>query len=420
MDAEVRPLTARLGPLVGTLAVWGPGLLVMLADTDAGNVVTAAQAGAQWGYRLLPLVLGLIPMLYLVQELAVRLGVHTGRGFGELINVCFGPKWAFLAALSLVVAVLGALVTQFTGVAGIGELYGVSRGVTLPLASAALLLAVLTGSYRRVELLALFVGLFELAFFVVAWQAHPDFATLARQAVDLPIGDSGFLFLAAAIIGSVFNPWMIFYQQSAVVGKDLRPEHIGAARWDTALGAILTQFLTGAVLVAAAASFHAGGVRTSLDSIGEIGRAFAPFLGKETGLLIFSMGVLGASLAAAIVASLALCWGLGEIIGGQRESGRRSPTRRLFDTKWFYGVFAGCIIGSAALVYVAQNLVWLNIAAQAMNALMFPLMIGLLIALAARALREPFRLQGWRLQAMITLAVLISTLGFVGALAGLA
>ena len=103
MDGVARPQTKPIAPL-GWIAVWGPGLLVMLADTDAGNVVTAAQAGAQWGYRLLPLLLLLIPILYMVQELTVRLGLTTGNGHGELIRERFGFGWACLSTAGLVAA----------------------------------------------------------------------------------------------------------------------------------------------------------------------------------------------------------------------------------------------------------------------------------------------------------------------------
>ena len=121
MKAEAQPSNVRAASFVRSIAIWGPGLLVMLADTDAGNVVTAAQAGAQWGYRLLPLVLVLIPMLYMVQELTVRLGLYTGRGHGELIRERFGAGWAYVSTLGLAAAVIGSLITEFTGVAGIGE-----------------------------------------------------------------------------------------------------------------------------------------------------------------------------------------------------------------------------------------------------------------------------------------------------------
>ena len=171
-DAQTNGLSAQ--SIVRALAVWGPGLLVMLADTDAGNVVTAAQAGAQWGYRLLPLLLLLIPMLYLVQEMTVRLGIYTGRGHAELIRERYGLGWALVALAGLVAAAVGSLITEFTGVAGIGEMFGVSRNVTLPLASLTVLGIVATGSYRRVERAAIVIGLFELMFFVVAWTARPE------------------------------------------------------------------------------------------------------------------------------------------------------------------------------------------------------------------------------------------------------
>ncbi len=392
-----------------SIAVWGPGLLVMLADTDAGNVVTAAESGAQWGYRLLPLILLLIPMLYMVQELTVRLGSYTGRGHGELIRIRFGVGWARLSTLGLAGAVVGSLITEFTGVAGVGELFGLSRSFTLPLAAATLLFIVASGSYKRVERVALIIGLFELAFFVVAWAAHPGLAALARDAIDLPIGNRDFLFMVAAIIGATFNPWMIFYQQSATVEKKLSPGDLVHSRWDTGVGAILTQCLTGAVLVAAAAAFANGGASSSLSTVGEISGALTPVLGEGIGRIVFSAGVLGASLVAAIVASLALAWGVGEAAGY-----RRSLEYRPFDAGWFYGVYAASVLGSGAVVWFASDLVWLNIAAQVFNAFLMPLVIGLLVALAVTSLPEPYRLRGWYLGVIVAVCGVVSAVGVFG------
>src|ERR1700744_4243225 len=114
-------------------AVFGPGLVVMLADTDVGSVITAGQSGVQWGYRLLALQLALVPILYMAQELTVRLGIFTGRGHGELIRATFGPVWGWISVTGLGLAPTGALLTEFSGVAGVGELYGVSRFATLPI-----------------------------------------------------------------------------------------------------------------------------------------------------------------------------------------------------------------------------------------------------------------------------------------------
>src|ERR1700685_3520253 len=111
--AAVRPTTTRIAR---ALAVFGPGLVVMLADTDVGSVITAGQSGVQFGYRLLLQQLILVPILYMVQELTVRLGIFTGRGHGELIRDTFGPRWAWLSASGLAVATIGALLTEFSGV----------------------------------------------------------------------------------------------------------------------------------------------------------------------------------------------------------------------------------------------------------------------------------------------------------------
>ncbi|WP_374544869.1 NRAMP family divalent metal transporter [Rhodoblastus sp.] len=399
------------------LAAWGPGLLVMLSDTDAGNVVAAAQAGAQWNFRLLPLILALIPALYLVQELAGRLGLFTGDGFGALVRSRFGAPVALLALAGLAAATFGTLVTEFTGVAGVGELYGLPRDLTLPAAGLALIAVAATGSHRKVERAALAVGLFECAFLVVAWKARPHPVAMIRDMVHAPLGDRNFLFLAAAIVGSVFNPWMVFYQQAATARRGMTPGALAAIRADTALGAVVTQVLTGAVLVAAAAALYAGDRGRGLASIGEIGHSLAAVLGRDSALLVFSLGVLGASFAAAIVASLALAWGVGEIFSARRGegAGRRAG---LFDSRRFLALYAVGIGGAAALVRFASDLVWLNIAAQVGNALVFPLVVGLLIALAAGALSPPLRLRGAGLAIMIVLATSVGLVGLIGAIAG--
>ena len=221
------------------LAAVGPGLMVMLADTDAGSVVTAAQSGASWGYSLLPLEVALIPVLYLVMELTVRLGIATGKGHAELVKDCFGQKWAVLSVALLVVSTTGALVTELAGLAGVGLMEGIPPRVTVPAAAIFLALVVMSGSYRRVERIGLGLGLFELAFLFAALRAHPSLHAAAASFGSLgPLSHGGYLGLVAANVGAVIMPWMIFYQQAAVVDKGLRRENLRAGRVDTAVGAV--------------------------------------------------------------------------------------------------------------------------------------------------------------------------------------
>src|SRR5579883_2232219 len=231
----VAPFAAPAWRWKTVLSVLGPGVVVMLADTEVGSIVTAAQSGARWGYQLLLLQFLLIPVLYVVQELTVRLGLSTGKGHAELIRETFGTGWAWVSVGGLAVACLGALVTEFSGVAAVGELFGVPRTWSLSLATAALLAVTMTGSYRRVERVALTLGAFEFVFFLGAVAANPDGRAMVSGLAHAPVGNPSYLYLVAANIGAVIMPWMIFYQQSAVVDKRLRPEHYAAARWDTAI-----------------------------------------------------------------------------------------------------------------------------------------------------------------------------------------
>ena len=385
----------------------------MLADTDVGSIITAGQSGVQWGYRLLLLQLVLVPILYMVQELTVRLGIFTGRGHGELIKETFGKAWAWISVAGLAVATAGALLTELSGVAGVGEIYGVPRWISLGLTGGALLLIVLTGSYRRVERAAIALGLFELAFFGVAWAAHPDLTQIAEQAVRIPIANKDYLYLVAANIGAVIMPWMVFYQQSAVADKKLRPEHFNAARLDTAVGAVLTQLVMAAVLVAAAATLAGRANGDSLKTVGDLSSALTPFLGVGFGKLVFGLGIVGAGMVAAIVASLALAWGLGEVTGY-----KRSLEYHPLEARWFYGIYAVSIVAGCVLVAVSPNLVSLNVGVQVMNALLLPVVLGFLIALAVKALPENVRLKGWYLWLVIAVAGVTCALGVFGGLTG--
>jgi Mn2+/Fe2+ NRAMP family transporter len=392
------------------LTVFGPGLVVMLADSDVGSVITAGQSGVQWGYRLLGLQILLMPVLYIVQELTVRLGIFTGRGHGELVRAVLGPVWAWITVGWLAIATIGALLTELSGVAGIGELYGLPRLATLPLAAIGLLAIVLTGSYRRVERAAIVIGLFELAFFFVAWAARPGMHELLSGSLDIAYGDKGYLYLVAANIGSIVMPWMIFYQQSAVADKKLLPKHYGMARFDTAIGAVVTQLVMCAVIIACAATL--GGERVSLNTVGDMSLALTRFLGVGLGRFVFSAGILGAGMVAAIVCSLGLAWGVGEVTGN-RHTLAQQPAR------WFYALYVVVIAGSTAAVAVWPNLIALNIGVQVVNAFMLPIMLGVLIALAMTALPDARRLRGVYLWMVLAVCGVTASVAVLGGIFGL-
>jgi Mn2+/Fe2+ NRAMP family transporter len=295
----------------------------------------------------------------------------------------------------------------------VGELFGVPRVVSLTLSAGFLLAVVLTGTYRRVERVAIALGLFEMAFFLVAYEARPDGLELAHGLAHMPLGDSGYLYLVAANIGAVIMPWMIFYQQPAVADKKLKPEHYSHARLDTALGAVLAQAVMAAILVAAAATIGRTNAHASLNTVGDIEKALTPFLGPNIGRLVFGMGTIGAAMVAAIVVSLASAWGFGEV-SGYKHSLEYHP----LEAPWFYGVFTIAVIGGAIVVAIAPNLVSLNIGVEVMNALMLPIVLGFLVLLAMKALPPEHRLRGIYAWVVVAISLLTAGLGVYGGLSG--
>ncbi len=387
------------------LAVIGPGLVVMLADTDAGSVITAAQSGAQWGYKLLLLQAILVPVLYIVQELTVRLGVATGQGHGELIRDHFGRGWAWLSVGTLALSCLGALLTELSGMAGVGLLFGVPRWITMVILVAGLITVVWTASYAGVERVALAIGAFEFAFLIVAFRTHLALGTLVTQSLQIPIHDTGYLYLAAANIGAVIMPWMVFYQQSAVVDKGLTTGHLRLARIDTAIGAVITQLVMAAVLVATAATIGQTNPHAPLNTVQQIAEALTPSLGETTGRILFALGMTGASVIATIVVSLTAARGVGEVLGF-----KHSLEHKPREAPWFYGIYTVLLISGGMLVASDVNLVDLGVAMEVMNALLLPIVLGFLYMLARRTLPQPYRLRG--AYGAFVLAVIVLTAGF--------
>lgn len=414
----VRPAPRSPLTLAMLLALVGPGLMVMLADTDAGSVVTAAQSGAKFRYALVLPELILIPVLYLVQEMTVRLGLTTQKGHGALIRETFGRRWAMISAGTLFIACVGALVTEFAGVAGVGELVGIPRWGSVGASAVALVALVLLGRYRRVEHVGIAVGALEVLFLPAALFSHPLVGTLIRGVAHPLVLSGGYMTLLAANVGAVIMPWMIFYQQEAVIDKGRRGldtrSALVSSRFDTATGAVVTQVIMVAIVIASGATLGATMHGRSLTSIGDIATALTPFLGHRGAVLLFGLGMVGASLVAALVVTLAGAWGISEVLGW-RHSLNDTPGRAV----GFYGLaVAGVFIGAGAVV-VAPNLVNLSINVEVLNACLLPVVLGFLLALEHRALPEAMRMRGTRKAVTYATTLLVMAFGFVtiGALA---
>ena len=370
--------------------VMGPGIVVMLADTDAGSVITAAQSGARWGNKLLLFQFALIPVLFVAQELSARLGLTTGKGYGELITRGFGSILSRLTMAALIISCFGALVMQMSGIAGLAQIFGIPVWQTVVAMAAMIFTMVLSGSYHSLEKAALLLGAFELAFLAVAWRAVGTHHELLRGALDQPLADHDYLYLLAANLGTCIMPWTVAYQQSAVVDKGLTVEDMRMSRLETLGGAILSQLITAAVLIAA---------------------AFAEHLGSTFGHLVFALGLSGGALVATIVVCLTSAWSIGEILG-LRHSLEHHPR----EAPIFYASFLLMLVVGGALVASGVNLVRLSIAMGVLNAMLLPLMLWCLYRLARHYLPAGQRIEG---AYAVAVAALFLATGGVGLYAGL-
>lgn len=371
--------------------VWGPGLVVMLADTDAGCLITAAQSGAQWQYTMILPQLLLIPILFMAQEMTVRLGIVTGKGHGELIRDNFGLGWAILSAGTLAVSAIGALLTEFAGIAGVGELFGISKWITVPIATILLVGIAFSGSYRRVEKTGIVIGLAELAFIAAMFMVHPSISAIGQGLLTVPYHSSSYIYLVAANVGAVIMPWMIFYQQGAVVDKKLSPAVLRKEQHDTAVGTVITQGIMIVFVITFAATVGQHHGQTALNTVGDLVTSLAPFLGTTMAKMLIGVSLLGGALVAALVVALAGTWGITEVLNWPHSLNEKL-NRNNFG---FYLMYALAHIIGAFLVLINFNLVSLSITVEVMNALLLPIVLGFLLLLEAKVLPAQYRMHGW-------------------------
>jgi Mn2+/Fe2+ NRAMP family transporter len=357
------------------LAVTGPGLIVAFADTEAGSITTAATSGAQYGYKLILLQVLLIVPLFVVQEMTVRLGTVTGKGHARLIREHYGLGWAWVSLGTMLITNIAALVTEFAGIAGSALIFGLNPAPLVIAAALLLIVVIFTASYKRAEMFAFALCLVELLFIPAAFAAHPSASTVVMNGLfgSQPLHDYNYLLLIASNIGAVIMPWMIFYQQSAVVDKGLKLPDLGFARLDTALGAVLTQAIMCAVIVTTAATLFIHHVPVS--DAAHAALAFAPLVGKWAGVT-FGVGLIGASMLGAFVVSLATAWAFGEAFGW------RCSLNDGLRAKRFSALYVGCVAIAAAVVLIPNlPLIQITVYVEAFNGFVLPIVLGFLLVL---------------------------------------
>ena len=296
------------------LKVWGPAWLVMIADVDAASVITAAESGAVYGTKLVWFLVILIIPLYVIQEVAGRVGAVTNKGLGELIRENYSRRTAVLAAVPMALVDIISYVVEYTGAAIGFEILGIPPQISVPIIFIAHVLVVYKRKYADAEKPLLVISiLFAIAFSASAFLT-------ARKGIEFTpfyfTNTSDFYFLLAANVGAVIMPFMLFYQASATAEKGIKAKNLWAVRLETAIGAIVSEVIMVAVAVAAtgvdANSLNFASPVLLSGALAGVAGKFAPS--------VFAIGLIAASFIALIVISLGSCWGVTEALGWGRKN----------------------------------------------------------------------------------------------------
>ncbi|GAA2229011.1 Nramp family divalent metal transporter [Kitasatospora cystarginea] len=364
---EERPgLRARLLTL---LAIVGPGIIVMVGDNDAGGIATYAQAGQNYGYSLLWVLLLLIPVLIVNQEMVVRLGAVTGIGHARLINERFGRFWGWFSVGDLFVLNFLTLVTEFIGVTLAAAYLGASKYLVVPIAALLLIAVTAGGSFRRWERAMFALIAISLLLIPLTLLAEPHWGRAAHDFVVPSIqggitGDA--VLLIIAIVGTTVAPWQLFFQQSNVIDKRITPRFINYERADTVIGSVVV--VIGAAALVMIADFAARGTPFAGAFTDAAGVAYALEQHSQVLGVMFAIVLMDASIIGAAAVTLATSYAFGDVFNL-----RHSLHRGFGEAKQFYASYSLMVVLAAAIVLIpGAPLGVITEAVQALAGLLLP------------------------------------------------
>ena len=352
-EGDIRPRRSWGKRWTTLLAILGPGLIVMIGDNDAGAFGTYTQAGQNYGTALLWTLLLLVPVLYVNQEMVLRLGAVTGVGHARLILERFGKFWGAFSVIDLFILNGLTIVTEFIGInLALGYL-GVPRVWGIVVATGVIIAAASTGSFRRFERFALGVCAFSLLLVPVFLMIHPPLGQVVHDAVvpQFPAEAklSDVMLLIIAIVGTTVAPWQLFFQQSYVIDKRITPRFMAYGKTDLSLGILAVVIGAVAMMAFAAAAFAGTAGFGQFTDAGAVAAGLEAAAGRAAGVM-FALALMAASIVGASAVSLATAYAISDVLS-LRHSLHRSAT----DARGFYAVYGGLIVVAGALVLFGSD-----------------------------------------------------------------
>jgi NRAMP (natural resistance-associated macrophage protein)-like metal ion transporter len=347
---DIAPRASWKSRVLTFLAILGPGLIVMVGDNDAGAFGTYTQAAQNYGTTLLWTLLLLVPVLYVNQEMVLRLGVVTGVGHARLIFARFGAFWGAFSVIDLFLLNALTIVTEFIGISLALDYFGLPKLAGVAVAAALVLIGASTGSFRRFErfVVALCAGSLLLVPVLIAVHAplgqtvHDLFVPQLPHGADL----TTVMLLIIAIVGTTIAPWQLFFQQSYVIDKRITTRFLNYERWDLAIGIVFVMIGAIAMVSFTAATFAGRPEFGHFQDAGAVAAGIAKYVGQVPAAL-FAIALIDASIIGAAAVSLSTAYAIGDVL-----SFRHSLHRNVSDAPLFYLIYAGLIVIAAALVVI--------------------------------------------------------------------
>ncbi|SAK73577.1 natural resistance-associated macrophage protein [Caballeronia hypogeia] len=338
---------ARLRTL---LAILGPGLIVMVGDNDAGAFGTYTQAGQNYGTTLLWTMLLLVPVLYVNQEMVLRLGAVTGVGHARLIFERFGRFWGAFSVIDLFLLNALTIVTEFIGITFVLDFFGMPKVAGVCIAAALTMAAVSTGDFRRFERFAVVLCVLSLVLVPVLVTIHPPVSQMTRDffVPNWPAHAklSDVMLLVIGIVGTTVAPWQLFFQQSYVIDKRITPRFMKYEKADLWIGIVFVLIGAVAMMSFTAALFSGRPEFGNFTDAGGVIAGLEKYAGR-TGATLFAVALLDASIIGAAAVSLSTAYAIGDVF-----KIRHSLHRGVTDAKGFYLVYFGIVALAAAIVLI--------------------------------------------------------------------
>ena len=378
--------------LLMILSIVGPGIITANADNDVGGILTYSQAGAQFGYSLLWLLVPVTVALVVTQEMCARMGAVTGKGLASLIRENFGVKVTFWVLLLFVICDVGNTATEFAGVASVSSIFsaytsfigaGVLKVVMVVGAAAFVFATVTRGSGKVVERIFFVFCSIYLAYVVSGLLVHPNWHEVIRQTVFPQFSSSkAYVLMIIAVIGTTISPWMQFYIQAAVVDKGIGEEEYHISRIDVVAGALFTDFIAYFIIVACAATIFIHNLHVpaahwiQVNDVSDVAIALKPLAGKFASLL-FALGLLNAAVFTASILPLSTAYYVCEAFGLER-----GIDLHFNSAKTFYSLYLALIVIGAGIVIIpGAPLLAIIFYSQVLNGVLLPVVLVLMLLL---------------------------------------